>query len=180
MPSDPDSEPPEWKPSLHTCKAAGEDGLIAELLSFTRTGSGGNNWEYRKGVSTHLAEVLSSWLRDGVPSSEGFRQVIVSAPAKPLRPGAAPPANPAANTRPISVEVLMAKVFELLINSRTEHWRFNERLISAPQVAFSQLLSPDHHVLVLRELIQMRRAQGCGTNVLFVDFRAAYDSVHHM
>ena len=179
VPPDPDSEPPEWKPSLHTCKAAGEDGLIAELLSFTRTGSGGNNWEYRKGVSTHLAEILSSWLRDGVPSSEGFRQVIVSAPAKPLRPGAAPPANPAANTRPISVEVLMAKVFELLINSRTEHWRFNERLISAPQVAFSQLLSPDHHVLVLRELIQMRRAQGCGTNVLFVDFRAAYDSVHH-
>jgi hypothetical protein len=44
-------------------------------------------------------------------------------------------------------------------------------------VAFSYLFRPDHHVLVLRELIQMRRAQG--TNVLFVDFRAAYDSVHH-
>jgi hypothetical protein len=177
VPEDADSEPPDWKPSLHTCKAAGEDGLLAELLCFTRTA--GSAWAFRRHHCTNLAHILTSWLQKGVPRSESFREVLVSAPSKPLKPGAPAPADPAANTRPISVEVLMAKVFELLINARTEHWRFNERLIGAPQVAFSQLLAPDHHVLVLRELIQMRRAQGRGTNVLFVDFKAAYDSVHH-
>lgn len=176
-PEDPDSDTPEWKPSLHTCRAAGGDGILAELLRFTRTK--GDNWDYRREASVALASVLDHFLHNGVPRTEGFREVLISTPAKPLKPGAPPPVDPAANTRPISVEVLMAKLFELLLNSRTEHWRFNENLVGPQQAAFSQFLSPEHHVLVLRELIQMRRAEGKGANVLFVDFKSAYDSVHH-
>ncbi len=109
-------------------KAAGEDGLIAELLSIPCTGSGGSSWECHQRVSTHLAEVLPSWLRNGVPIVGGLPPGHRLRPAKPLRPGAPPPANPTASTHLISVEVLVAKVFEeLLINSRTEHWRFSEQ-----------------------------------------------------
>jgi hypothetical protein len=183
-PNNPDSHAPQHKPSLSTCRSAGKDGLIAELLRFTRPAHGTNGdrlavFHHRRSVATALAALLDSWLRHGVPRTAHFRDVLISAPAKPLKPGAAPSTNPAADTRPISVETLLAKVFELLLNARAEHWRVHEHLVSAPQVAFSAFHSPEMHVLALREMISMRRRAGDDTYVLFVDFKAAYDSVHH-
>jgi hypothetical protein len=168
---------PDWMPHLNTCRAGGEDGLIAELLCFTRPPSG--KFEWRQRVATDLATVMDTWLREGVPAAHGFREVHVSAPAKPLRPGAPAPANPATNTRPISVSVIFAKVFELIISARAEHWRVAEGLVGPQQAAFMQFHSAEMQVLALRESVLWRRAQGLGTNVVFVDFRAAYDSVHH-
>ena len=181
---DPDSAAPQHKPCLSTCRAAGADGLIAELLRFVRppTGTGGDRravFTYRRAVSTALALILDRWLRHGVPRSGAFRDVLISTPAKPRKPGQAPAANPAADTRPISVEVLLAKVFELLLNTRAEHWRVHEQLVSPPQAAFSAFHSPEMHVLTLREMISMRRKAGADTYALFIDFKSAYDSVHH-
>lgn len=167
---------PEWMPHLNTCRAAGEDGLVAEILCFTRPWAQAFAW--RKRVSEDLAAIMSTWLVDGVPDSAGFREVQISAPMKPLKPGAAPPADPATNTRPISVSNIFAKLFELLISARTEHWRVASGLVGPEQAAFMQFQSAEMQVLTLRESLLWRRAQGKGTNVIFVDFKAAYDSVH--
>lgn len=174
--NDPSRPAPDWMPHLNTCRAAGPDGVIAELLCFTRPLE--HRFEWRKQLSEALATIMDAWLREGVPSTAGFREVQISAPAKPLRPGAEPPANPAANTRPISVSVVLAKVFELLVSARAEHWRVASNLVGPEQAAFMQYQSAEMHVLTLRESLLWRRAQGKGTNVIFVDFKAAYDSVH--
>lgn len=129
-------------------------------------------------VATDAASVMDTWLRQGVPSTCGFREVHISAPTKPLKPGASPPDNPAENTRPISVSVVFAKMFELLVSTRMEHWRVRHNLIGPQQAAFMQFQSAEMQVLTLRESLLWRRAQGKGTNVIFVDFKAAYDSVH--
>jgi hypothetical protein len=41
-------------------------------------------------VATDLAAVMDTWLRGGVPSVHGFREVHVPAPPEPLRPEAKP------------------------------------------------------------------------------------------
>jgi hypothetical protein len=113
-------------------------------------------FEWQQRMPGGLAAIMDTWLRGGVPAAHGFREVHVSAPAKPLRPGTPAPTIPAANTRPISVSVIFAKVFELII--------------SAPRALAptgGQLQSAEMHVLRLRESVPWRRAQGLGPNVVF-------------
>ena len=168
---------PRWLPHLNTCRAAGVDGLIAEMLAFTRPVA--HRFAWRMKVAKGIATILNTWLRQGVPTDFGFLDVLISAPSKPLRPGAEPPVDPAANTRPLSVAVLFSKVFELVLCSRCEHFRVDQNLVGPQQAAFMQFHSSEMQVLTLREVLLWRRALGLGTNVIFVDFKAAYDSVHH-
>jgi len=172
--ADPSAVMPQWKPTLHTCKAAGTDGLTAEVLRFTRPLEKKKRFPWRKAVCVALAAVFNTWLTHGVPTSEGFRHVVITPILKRLTED---PSNPQ-ETRPISVGNLFPKLFELIFVVRITHWAAEQGIIHPQQIGFMPMQGAEMHVLTLYEMLQMRRAAGEDTCVLFVDIKGAYDNVH--
>jgi hypothetical protein len=173
-----DTPAPTWKPSLHTSRAAGPDGLPAELLRWTRPEDGRGLFPFRRAVCVLLARFLSRILHDGVPPAS-FTVNVTALLLKAARPGFEAdfaPADPR-NSRPITQSNVLAKLLELVITSRLTHWATSHRLISPQQVGFQQLRGAEWHVFTLRESLRARQRAGQRTYALFIDISKAYDRV---
>ena len=176
---DPLRPPPKWVPTLNMCKAAGSDGLIGELLRFSRDPDHKNRWEQRMEVCGELATLFNRWMTEGVPTSGDFSISVLTALLKRGTPGApVDPRNPA-DTRPISVGNLLPRVFDLVLLSRFSHWALNQGIVSTDmQAGFIPTLSAEQQVLAMVETVTMQKHGGLDTSVLFIDISGAYDDVH--
>ena len=163
---------------IATSKAAGIDGLVAELLKWPRPikGSGAGSAaaavaSYRTAVSTAVAEALDGVLQSGViPPS--FREHITT----PLhKSGDATDPN---NYRGVTVANLMDKVLDTIMTRRITHWAHRNKLISREKIGFKSGAGAEQHVATLLETLGLRRRAGENTYLLFLDLQKAYDEVH--
>jgi len=176
---DPMHPSPKWVPSLNMCKAAGSDGLIGEILRFSRPADHTKRWEHRMKVCTALAALFNRWMVEGVPETADFAMSVLTPLLKRGTPGApVDPRNPA-DTRPICVGNLLPRVFDLVLLSRLSHWAINQGIVSLDmQAGFIQTLSAEFQVLAFVETVTLRKKQKLDTSLLFVDISGACDDVH--
>lgn len=133
---------------------------------------------YRIAVTTALAAVLNRALAEGrMPPAAATSTVIYL--AKGARGAAA--LNPSATSsyRPITMGRMGAKVFGLALVTRLIHWIRTHKIVSTTtQGAFTAGLGGSFHAWALFEHIRHEWRNGRSVYVLFLDLKAAYDSVN--
>ena len=169
-------EPPQWKPCLSTSKAAGPDGLPAELLSWARPDRIEDRHRYRRLVATAIATIFNAQL-NGPVSAEWVRSVLTPV-LKHAKPGQTiDPGDPDVY-RGIAVGNTLSKLLSLVLISRLSHFLAVHGIISREQVGFLWRHAAEEHVFTLTQSLKARLRAGASTHVLFVDLRKAYDKVH--
>lgn len=172
-----DVGPPEYRPRLNALSCAGECGIHGRMMTFPRTESEGDRIRFRLKVCGFLATLFNAIKQAGaVPDSWLVYRTIwlLKYDKEGKRMDAANPDH----HRPITIGQTFLKLFGVIIASRMYHWAVSNGVISESQVGFMPYHSTEQHVAVLREAIQFRWRRGLPLYVLFIDFKAAYDSVH--
>ena len=172
---------PRTSPMLNTCRASGSDGLIAELLRFTRNPEHEARFHDRMLICDVFARTFSIWLASGtVPDDPDFAHSVITVLLKRGKGGAALDPADLSNTRGIAVGNVIPRLFELVLLARLSHWSVNQGIVSLDvQAGFTEQLSAEMHALALVETLKARHRDGKETLALFVDISGGYDNVHH-
>ena len=146
---------------LHRGKAAGCDGISAELLK--EGGSGMvESVHYLCELVFARSEVPMDWLRGVVVPlhKDGDRRV-------PL------------NYRPITLLSLVGKVYTGVLCERLTKWSELRGVLVPEQGGFRAKRGCPEQVFALTELIKMRQRAKLDTYACFIDIKKAYDTVWH-
>ena len=159
----PESAPPTQKEvqniikNLTNNKAAGEDGIIAEIWKYGGT----------KGVEYNTKLLEQIWQTEQIPQ-EWKSAIIVPIHKKG-------PKTHLNNYRGISLLPVTYKILSRALLTRLEEQ--TDHMIGEYQAGFRKHRSCSEQIINLKNIINYRRIRGKPTTVVFVDFMKAYDSV---
>ena len=159
----PESAPPIQKEvqniikNLTNNKAAGEDGIIAEIWKYGGT----------KGVEYNTKLLEQIWQTEQIPQ-EWKSAIIVPIHKKG-------PKTHLNNYRGISLLPVTYKILSRALLTRLEEQ--TDHMIGEYQAGFRKHRSCSEQIINLKNIINYRRIRGKPTTVVFVDFMKAYDSV---
>ena len=116
---------------------------------------------------------LNQWkgLRTGVTSS--WKYAIVT----PVHKNG--PTSDPSNFRPVSLTATCCRVMERIINKRLLSYLFEHRLITRQQHGFIKRKSVSTNLLECLEDWSLNFQARCVTDVIFFDFKKAFDTVSH-
>jgi len=161
---------PLQSPVVHTSTAAGPDGILAEVLRFSRTEDPTKRHAHRMELCGVLADVFGRWHAAGaVPASAcEFRSTPLYKDGDPADP---------VNYRFLTIGGLLQKVWCVAMTRRLTHWAVGSGILSETQAAFIPQHGCEQHVYTLTESIRWNWQQGRDVSTLFIDLRKAYDLV---
>lgn len=148
--------------NLKTGKAGGLDGILSEML------------KAGKHVTvSFLTDLFNAIFDQGRYPSQWAKAVIVPI----FKKGAKDVAD---NYRGISLLSITSKCFTSILNRRLSNWLASESKIMENQAGFRKNYSTIDHVFTLHSIVQnCLSKKGRKLYVAFVDFKKAFDSVHH-
>jgi exonuclease III len=147
---------------LQNGKAAGSDGMVAEILK-----NGGDEM-----LASLLLLCQLVWKKGEVPM-DWLRGVI--APIHKDGDTRMP-----LNYRPITLLSIVGKVYTTILYARLMSYCEQQNIIVAEQGGFRPKRGCTEQLFTLTELIKMRRSQGKRTYCCFIDIKKAYDTVWHV
>jgi len=161
---------PVQGPSVHTSTAAGQDGLFAEVLRFSRNADPGSRRAERREVCAVLAQLYARWHADGVVPAAAckFRSTPLFKDGDVFN---------YLDYRFLTVGDLLQKVWCVAMVRRLTHWAVGGGILSDTQAAFIPQHGCEQHVYSLTESIRWNWAKGRDVSALFIDLRKAYDMV---
>lgn len=168
---------PKASPNLNTSTAGGTDGVLAEFLKWPRGANLDQTHTYKLIMCEILAGLCNAVLVSGEMPAPLLQYKSVS--LFKGKPGLTMDACDPDCYRFLTLGSTISKVFDLVMTHRISHWSTNNNLISGVQVGFMTRHSAEEHVWTLMEAVKARWRGGMDTYALFVDFRKAYDMVHH-
>ncbi len=83
------------------------------------------------------------------------------------------------NYRGITIMGSLAKLFNLLLNSRFVNFLEKRKLIDIKQIGFKRKSRTSDHIFILRSLIEKYSTKSSKLFACFIDFRKAFDLVDH-
>ena len=169
--------PPTYKPTLHTSKAAGPEGITAEVLRWARPLDRKKRREYRTLVSAVIAKLLNRFLDEG-GAPAAFTPSTITPVLKSAKPGQPVDRSDPDSHRNISVSGVLSKILSLVLTRRLTHWAVLNNVINESQIGFLPHYACEEHVFTLTQTVKARLRAGQSTYALFVDFTKAYDHVH--
>ena len=151
-------------------KAAGEDGILTDILKTTADTVDVSKMRGNTGVLDALVLVFNFVFDNEVWPERWGAGAIVPLHKHDSR------LSPS-NYRPITLMSVVGKLFGTVVNARLQ--AFSERVgsISDEQGGFRPHRSTVDQIFILREIIASRRERGLPTFTTFIDARKAYDTV---
>ena len=140
-------------------KAPGHDGISAQILKWCIP--------Y---ISAILCKIFNKCVHDGI-----YPDVLKIAKVTALHKGG--DMTDADNFRPISILPQINKIFEKLIHQRLLSFLKKYKILSAQQFGFLKRHSTSHSLTCLYEKLIQNLENKLDTAVLFVDLKAAFDTV---
>lgn len=166
--------------TLKGSKAAGEDGIHAELLGWMRDakiddpeGAG-----TRTTLATIMCDFFNKMLESGdVP--EGFTHAKILPLLKPGKAGEVPAAWAFGSYRLLALRKLFDKVVKLLVNGRLLHYVMVHGITGDSQTGFMPDLSTEDAIFVMSHILQRSGNKEHPLYNLYLDIVRAYDNVDH-
>ena len=147
---------------LKNGKASGIDDISAEMLK-----KGGKN------VQLFLTKLFNEIFEQGIYPQEWSKAIII-----PIYKKGDP--EKVDNYRGVSLLSAISKCYTTILNSRLYTWLEDNNLISECQAGFRKNYSTVDQIFTLYAVIQNSLSKkGRKLYVAFVDFRKAFDSIHH-
>lgn len=148
--------------NLRTGKACGLDNVIAEMLK-----AGGRD------IVVFLTLLFNAIFDKGYYPKEWAKAIITPIYKKG-------DVNSADNYRGVSLLSIISKCYTSILNQRLYNWLEENNKIDEGQAGFRKQYSTIDHIFTLYAIAQKRLSRkGHKLYVAFVDFKKAFDSVHH-
>jgi len=166
--------------ALKGSKAAGEDGIQAELLGWMRDAKidDPDGVGTRTTLATIMCDFFNKMLETGeVP--EGFTHAKILPLLKPGKAGEVPAAWAFGSYRLLALRKLFDKVVKLLINSRLLHHVLIHGITGDSQTGFMPNLSTEDAIFVMSHILQRVGDKEHPLYNLYFDIVRAYDNVDH-
>ena len=151
-------------------KSAGVDGIVSDIL---RAASGAI-WKSKLdkyNPTIDAITLLFNYVFDNEVWPDRWSQGIII----PLHKQDSP-TNPG-NYRPITLLSIMQKLFGYIMNQRLMKWSEAHSKLSDAQGGFRWDRSTVDQILILREILQIRKEEKLETIATFIDIRKAYDKI---
>ena len=151
-------------------KAAGEDGILTDILKTAADAVGTNKLRGNNTVVASLCLLFNFVLEREVWPERWGTGVIF-----PLHKGDSR-LDPS-NFRPITLLSVVGKLFGIIVNNRVMQFSEAVGAISDEQGGFRTERGCPDQILIFREIMASRKERGLPTLTTFVDVRKAYDTV---
>jgi hypothetical protein len=145
---------------LKNNKAAGPDGIVAELIKLAETK-----------VVKYLTKLFNKIFQSGTFPLEWTRSIIV--PLHKKGDHSLPD-----NYRGISLLSIVSKVYTSVLNNRLKQWSEENNIITDAQEGFRKGRSTTNHIFSLHALIEKQFLSDSKLYVAFMDFRKCYDTIN--
>jgi hypothetical protein len=145
---------------LKNNKAAGPDGIVAELIKLAETK-----------VVKYLTKLFNKIFQSGTFPLEWTRSIIVPLHKKGDK-------SLPDNYRGISLLSTVSKVYTSVLNNRLKQWSEENNIITDAQEGFRKGRSTTNHIFSLHALIEKQFLSDSKLYVAFMDFRKCYDTIN--
>ena len=151
--------------------------LLLDLDNYGATDSLGMFPLFLKRTANVMAPLLNVVFRrldrlGSVPAC--WRQANVT----PILKG--PPSSSVANYRPITITLVLSKVFELLVSVRLGRFMERSGVLPTTQFAYRRGLGTCDAILCVSHTLQSALESGQEARIVQIDFSAAFDRVNHL